>query len=715
MAKICFVTYEIHPTNRGGCGVLLHHAAELLLRDGHEVAFLLAMPRHEFERFDRVDRLTFSNAHHCRAFHLDELAGDVGLSMDECPVSSMRESVRFARAVENLLAREHFDFIEFFEYCGAAYHALARRLFGVGALGQTKAVLGTRLHNSLELIDAVGSTRYLDRSRAMLYALEHGQLSLSEAVLTPTNAYFDRYYKDRYNLPASKVVESQSPKLPFPRVNRRPDPTREAFSIVYIGRMYQFKGVDQLVRAGVEFLERRPGVRCTFDIIGADSSESPLGHSYKEYLLSMVPTGLRDRFDFPGNLSHGEFGKHLNRALFAVFPNRFESFCYAAHEVYDAGVPMIVRDLPGWSDFFTHEKNALVYGGRTDHLVEQMERLLDDGVLRERLCKPYEIATTPLGGGMTGSGGNFYQAPKALDPLTHATTAIPEVLAVVVCERGSDGAATLRALQSQAHGPSRTLVLHEADAAAGGAFWFLGRAWVAKVHSGGSEADAHGADLVSLDAVVVLRAGDEPRANWLHACVTALAARPNLAFAGTWARAQSASGPVIAGDLDLAPEAYPFEHGTRTTRAVIRTSRGLPLSDLFDPVLAALGEVGLIWRTIHATGSGVLLDEALMVVRDSEAEPADPNLLKHLLSTLGGPFAERLALYAGLQQDRIDGLHAQMRTLAQHANVPLPESKAADPTLEHKIRVADELGGKTLARLAWRKLARKVSGKKPTG
>ena len=38
MAKICFVTYEIHPTNRGGCGVLLHHAAELLLRERVEHA-----------------------------------------------------------------------------------------------------------------------------------------------------------------------------------------------------------------------------------------------------------------------------------------------------------------------------------------------------------------------------------------------------------------------------------------------------------------------------------------------------------------------------------------------------------------------------------------------------------------------------------------------------------------------------------------------------
>ena len=232
-----------------------------------------------------------------------------------------------------------------------------------------------------------------------------------------------------------------------------------------------------------------------------------------------------------------------------------------------------------------------MYDGRTDHLVEQMERLLDDRVLRERLCKPYEIATTPLSSPDGGAHGNFYQVPKALDPLTQVKKSIPDVLAIVLCERGSDPAATLRALHAQVHGPSRTLVLREADASAGGAFWFLGRAWIAKAHKGGSESDAHGADLVSLDAVVVLRAGDEPKPNWLHACVTALGSRRNLAFAGTWARTSGPQSRVIAGDLDLAPEAYPFEHGTRTTRAVIRTARNMPLGDLRDPVLAALGEI----------------------------------------------------------------------------------------------------------------------------
>ena len=56
MSTICFVTYEIHPTTRGGCGVLLHHATELLLQQGHQVVFLLDIPRHEFNQFEQRDR-----------------------------------------------------------------------------------------------------------------------------------------------------------------------------------------------------------------------------------------------------------------------------------------------------------------------------------------------------------------------------------------------------------------------------------------------------------------------------------------------------------------------------------------------------------------------------------------------------------------------------------------------------------------------------------
>ncbi len=74
--RICFVTYELHPTTWGGCGVLLHHAAEILLRRGHEITFLLDVPPKYVAQFRDVDRLNLPSPERCRAYGVDELCED---------------------------------------------------------------------------------------------------------------------------------------------------------------------------------------------------------------------------------------------------------------------------------------------------------------------------------------------------------------------------------------------------------------------------------------------------------------------------------------------------------------------------------------------------------------------------------------------------------------------------------------------------------------
>lgn len=704
MSTICFITYEIHPTNRGGCGVLLHHAAEILLARGHEVVFLLAMPRHEFEQFRDRDRLAFPNPHLCRAYHLDELCADFSLRPDDFPTQPLWYSARFAHAWARLSIRERIDFVEFFEYCGVSYYALTRRLFGREPDQPHRPVLGSRLHGAIELLDRVGSTRYLDLARYHLYALEHAGLRFSETILTPTQTYFDELYRDAYALPPATAVVSQSPKLPFPRVTRRPDPAREPFTIAYVGRMFQFKGVDQLVRAAVELFARRPKLNCTIDIIGPDGVESPLGHSYIEYLKTLIPAHLLPRFNFTGHLSHDQFSARLDSALFAVFPNQFESFCYAAHEVYDAGVPVIVNDIAGWRDFFSHERNALLYNGRTDTLLAAMERLLDEPALRESLCRPYPIADNPL--------GDFYDHPRALVPLTRENAALPRVLCVVLCD-GTDPAPTLHALASQAHAPARTVVLapsqhYEPDAPARApveppsqSLWFLGKQWHALDDRRLPIAPD---EIPTLDAILILCAGDAPAPDFLLACATALSNRPDLGFAGAWARRD---GKVFPSTLDLAPETYPFEHGSTPTRTLIRTRPGRLLVDLFDPALSSLGEIGALWQAVASFGPGAMLAEPLIDLAPDAPAPIDPSLLKHLLQKYAAPFAPSLALYSGLLHDRIEALHSRLRQAANGA-APFPEPRLADPSLDHKIAMADELGTKTLARLTFRKISRKL-------
>lgn len=708
MSVICFVTYEIHPTTRGGCGVLLHHAAELLLRAGHEVVFLLAVPKHEFEQFDRKDRVAFEGSERCRAYHLDALCADFDVREQDCPSRSVWEASRFAHGWAKVSAKEKIDAVEFFEYCGVSHYAAMRRLFGRDSAhaGERAPIIASRLHNSLELIDRIGSTRYLDRARYHVYGLERAGLRFAEAVLTPTWAYFDAYYRDSYALPRSKAALSQSPKLETARVARRPHVPAggvggEPFTIAYVGRMFQFKGVDQLVHAGVRLLRDRPDLPCTFEIIGPDANESPFGDSFGAYLRSMIPGELREKFRFTGHLSHEHIAERLSHALFAVFPNRFESFCYAAHEVYDAGVPMIVSDIAGWSDFFQHERNALVYDGRTDTLVAAMERMIDEPALRERLCRPYAIADRPL--------GDFYAAPVALDPLIpHAgASASPRVLALVLCEGSFETATpTLRALASQETPPESTIVLVASHPDQEESLWCLGKSWHAR--------DAEGTpispeELQTLDAVVVLRAGDRPAVSWLRACATALANRPTLGYAGTWGRR---AGHASASLADFAPETIPFEQGSMLQRVVVRTTPGRMLIDLFDPVLGPLGEIGLIWRAWREVGPGGMLDEAMIDLVPERAEAVEPSLLKYLVMRYGEPFQERLSIYAGLLHERAEGLSAQVRTLAPSVRVEIdPSLLSPEPSLEHKVQMADQLGTKLLAQLTWKKFTRKVGAR----
>lgn len=716
MPTICFVTYEIHPTNKGGCGVLLHHAAEILLRQGHTIIFLLDVPRNEFVQFAERDRLGFPRPENCSAYWVDDLLDGFPLHPADVPNLFRLKSLRFAYALRRLMEREPIDLVEFFEYAGVGYSAFVDRIFGDdgGQPGKPPAgaakmpVLAARLHSSLELLDIHGGTHGMDRDRHFLYGLERAALQLTETIIAPTRTFFTAHYEGPYRLPGRRMVVAQSPKQPFPAVSRRP-PRDGPYRIAFIGRMFALKGVDQLVQAAVLLFRRRPALRCCVDLIGYDSPESPIPGSFVAYLRTLMPAELRDRFVFYGQLSHAQIIERLGDAHFAVFPNRIESFCYALHEVYDAGVPVVVNNLPAFADFFEHERNALVYDGTTEGLLSAMERMIDDAALRERLRRPYAVAEQPL--------GEIYEHPRALQPLVSMGAATIEATVLILAEEG-DGddkvSATLESLRSQDRPAEEIYVLRSSPAGAGEGVWMLGRCWhVTRVvprregHSAGaSEPSASGAlsatDLLTRDAILLLAAGDRLPPAWLRRCGGALARRPQLPFAGTWRRRE---GQLFAPQLDTCPEAWPFEEGTDRARVLLRTAPRRLVVDLFDPLLGALGEMGYLWRLVAARGPGVLTPlppiEVVPTTRDC-APPADA--LQALLSRYGQPFAERIAQLAGVLRGRAAG------TVLRDGEPRHPQL-----SIEQKRAIAADLNGKSLLRLALRKFwqkARRIGGKR---
>ncbi len=716
MPTICFVTYEIHPTNKGGCGVLLHHAAQILLRQGHTIIFLLDVPRNEFVQFVERDRLGFPRPENCRAYWVDDLLGGFPLPAADVPNLFRLKSLRFAHALRRLLEREAVDLVEFFEYAGVGYAAFVDRIFGDDgeqpgkppAGGAKMPVLAARLHSSLELLDIYGGTHGMDRDRHFLYGLERAALQLTETIIAPTRTFFTAHYEGPYGLPSRRMVVAQSPKQPFPAVSRRP-PRDGPYRIAFIGRMFALKGVDQLVQAAVLLFRRRPALRCSVDLIGYDSPESPVPGSFVAYLRTLMPAELRDRFVFHGQLSHARIVERLGDASFAVFPNRIESFCYALHEVYDAGVPVVVNNLPAFADFFTHERNALVYDGTTEGLLAALERMIDDADLRERLRRPYAVAEQPL--------GEIYAQPRALQPLVAG--GVPAVAASVLIladERDDEDAlaATLESLRRQERSAAEAYVLRSSPAGAGESVWLLGRCWqvtrAAPDHgghaAGASAASASGplsaTDLLTRDALLLLAAGDRLPPAWLARCSGALARRAELPFAGTWRRRE---GLLFAPQLDTCPEAWPFEEGVDRTRVLLRTASQRLIVDLFDPLLGALGEIGYLWRLVAANGPGVLTPlppiEVVAAARDCTSPP---DALQALLARCGQPFAERIAQLAGVLRGR----------------AAAPEARDGAPahpqlSIEQKRAIAADLNGKSLLRLALRKFwhkARRIGGKR---
>ncbi len=685
MSVICFISYEIHPTTWGGCGVLLDHAARQLLEAGHTVIFLLDVPATLFRQFNENDRLRLPHADCCRAYAVDDLCRDLTCSGKDIASVYQFNSLRLAHAYYRLTAQERIDYAEFFDYCGPGYYAMTRRLYGEDPTG---AVLGVRVHTTVEMMDRYEATRCIDRERYGLYALERGALRLAETVLVPSRPFHEHYCRQAYGLPDDKVVVSQPPKLPFPRAQRRPDPCGP-FRIAFIGRIYHLKGVDQIVHAGVLLLRRRPELQATFELIGFDNPESPFGTSYTEYLKTLIPARSRDRFVFPGQLSHEQIGERLDETLFAVFPNQVESFCYAAHEMYDAGIPLVLNDLPAFRAFFTHERNALVYDGSTEGLLAAMQRMIDEPALREQLVHPYDVATQPL--------GSFYAAPRAHAPLAvECTDKAERLIATVIVLQAGDANAqtrTVEALSAQTDRRFRQINLIPSEPDDEETFWWLGRSWHARSDNG---APIIATDLLTTGALAILESGDEPAPEWLARSRAVLQRRSELGFSGTWCRAE---GKLVPSTLDIAPELYPFEHGSALTRALIRTDPGHLLIDLLDPNLGPLGEMGCIFAAVTRWGPGVLYPEPLIRLSGSAFRPADEHLLQYLIGRYGGAFSDRFAVLAGI-------LQGERRLL----NPDLPASGALPPAVpvEMKLRLADELGGSDLLKMGFRKLVRRI-------
>lgn len=158
-----------------------------------------------------------------------------------------------------------------------------------------------------------------------------------------------------------------------PAVAKAADPT-----LVFIGRLRRYKGLDWVLRALPRVRERFPALR--LDVIGD-------GPWQGELVRRVRAAGLADAVRFHGFLPPAEKVRRLREAWALVQPSPKEGWGLTVIEAGACGTAVLAADSPGLRDSVRRDETGLlVPWGDDAALAAALERLLGDAALRERLA-----------------------------------------------------------------------------------------------------------------------------------------------------------------------------------------------------------------------------------------------------------------------------------------------------------------------------------------
>ena len=382
---ILFASYEIHPITAGGCGVFIWHAInELLETTNYRITLLLDIPKFECEAFIEQYKIQLPNHERLSVICLSERIPWEFLPLEAFDNIFMFKSYIFYKVIESLAAEERIDYIEFFDYVGIAYFTTLAKKYE-GQFSNT--LLGIRGHCTVDLMDLEQCQHDLSQEKIEMYEMEKVSLQNADRILVQTEAWRPLYAK-RYGIDAKKIIIAEPP------IDTRDFPKHEPKqnkNVLFYGRVFQLKGIDEYIQAGIHYLLTHKENKSTkFYIVGYDG-KTKTGDSYTEYLREQIPKNLRQRFIFTGKLDRGQLKEVLDDITVAIFPNYVESFCYSIHEIYEAGVPIICRDIAAFSSYFKDGVSCLMYKGGIQSLANKIDQVLESQELQNKLSFPIRV------------------------------------------------------------------------------------------------------------------------------------------------------------------------------------------------------------------------------------------------------------------------------------------------------------------------------------
>lgn len=180
---------------------------------------------------------------------------------------------------------------------------------------------------------------------------------------------------DHHNVPKEKIVVSPlGIDLPdeLPNMN---DTDSGTLNVLFVGRLEKRKGIDTLFEAIPAVVDKVSNVK--FTIVGGDTDVSPLGGSYKKYLLRNLDNRFHPYVKFAGFVPDMELRDYYRNCDLFVAPSLYESFGLIYLEAMAWGKPVIGCDVGGVPEVITNgEAGVIVSPGNGKELADAITQLL---------------------------------------------------------------------------------------------------------------------------------------------------------------------------------------------------------------------------------------------------------------------------------------------------------------------------------------------------
>jgi glycosyltransferase involved in cell wall biosynthesis len=631
--KFGFVTSELFPVTRGGAAVFHYRIIVELLKRGHQVHGLLDAAEDKAGQFRAREKAKLPNPANFHLLSISELLGSPDPEMTYTTSWYLAKSRQWFAALEKFLARTELDLLEFPDFYGFGQTAIAAHRW-MDFAPRTKFVV--RSHLTMEQIQEPEIGCYVDRTALIMHEQERSALVGADAVLAPSASHA-RHIVEKYRLKENRIVLSPLPVEPLPIAA---SPGNDRHEILFIARLFHFKGADIFVDAAVRLLETNQQFdpRIRFVLIGYDGQMAPGNRSFADYLRRRIPDRLKDRFEFTGQLGPEKVAERLARTLCYVCPSRTESFAYSVHEAVAAGVPVILSDLPGFTDLFQHEENCLKFDGSAADLAEKILRMAGDKPLRAKLAKPRPPAVENI--------VEPYERLAARSAKSEVSAEISplNILAVILeSPTASQGDFPIaeEAIR-QAWPGAQILKLSPADSISSATLPLLGKLWAAS------------GPTLSADLLMICQTGDRFDIEYLRQALGAMNRHPDLGFIAPLAAAGSAQSTGAAVDLEL--PVWPLLHRTALTRSLMRTPSGKWLADIFDARVEAYSELAYLWSIQDRGQAGFQWPRSSAIFSESEFVLDSPAIFQSML----------------LRNRSVDRMNLQSRFLAQTMTPAIP-------------------------------------------